>query len=152
MVARKKTLLKTIALVVIFGVPALLCLGLAYDTLSPREWAIGLLTGFAALLLWTVVGKLATKKTLASSAEPAIAADDDTHRRLLREIWVRKAWIGILALLLPVGIANGVAHRAWLPTLGGVGISLSWMFFAAHEIRGDQERINSTRQLRCDPK
>jgi hypothetical protein len=146
MVARKNVFLKTVALVVILGVPALLCLGLAYDTLSPREWAIGLLTWFATLLLWTIVRKLAAKKTLASSAEPVIPLDDDTRRRILREIWVRKAWIGILAVLLPVGIANGVAHRAWLPTLGGVAISLSLMYVAAHEIRQRRQRINLTRQ------
>jgi membrane associated rhomboid family serine protease len=146
MVARKNIFLKTVALVVILGVPALICLGLAYDTLSPREWAVGILAWVAALLLWTIVRKLAAKKTLASSAELAIALDDDTRRRILREIWLRKAWIGILAALLPFGIANGVGHRAWLPTLAGVGVSLLWVYVTAQEIRRRRERINLTRQ------
>jgi hypothetical protein len=80
-----------------------------------------------------------------SSAEPAIALDDDTRRRVLRGIWMRKVWIGVLALLLPLGIANGVVHRAWLPTLVGVGVNLLWIYVSAQEIRRLQERINLSR-------
>jgi hypothetical protein len=145
MVARR-IFLKTVALVVIFGVPAILCLGLAYGSLSPREWAIGFIAWFATLLLWAIIGKLVAKKTLASSAEPAIALDDDAHKRILREIWLCKAWIGILAVLLPVGIANGVVHRAWLPTVTGVGMSLLWMYVTAQAIRRRRGQLNLTRQ------
>jgi hypothetical protein len=81
-----------------------------------------------------------------SSAEPAIALDDDTRRRILRGIWVRKVWIGVLALLLPLGIANGVAQRAWLPTLVGVGVNLLWMYGSALAIRRLRERINLSRE------
>jgi hypothetical protein len=81
-----------------------------------------------------------------SSAESAIALDDDTRRRILRGIWIRKVWIGVLALLLPFGIANGVAQRAWFPTLAGVGMDLLWMYVTAHEIRRLRERINLTRE------
>ena len=135
-----------VALVVILGVPVLLCLGLAYDFLSPREWAIGLLAWFAILLLWTIVRKVAPNKTLGSNAEAAMALDDDSRRRILREIWVRKAWIVILAILLPVGIANGVAHRAWIPTISGVAIASLWIYVSAQQIRQRRERISSTRQ------
>jgi hypothetical protein len=44
-------------------------------------------------------------------------------------------WIGVLAVCLPIGIVNGVAHRAWLPTLIGVGMNLLLMYAAMLEIR-----------------
>jgi hypothetical protein len=137
---------KIVALVVIFGVPVLLFLGLVYNIVSPREWAIGLLAWFAALLLWVIVGKRAAKKTLKSGAEPTIALDDDTRRRILRGIWTEKVWIGMLAVSLPFGIANGMAHRAWLPTLGGVGINLSLMYLAIQQIKQRRKRLKLTRQ------
>jgi hypothetical protein len=81
-----------------------------------------------------------------SSAEPAIALDDHTRRRILREIWMLKVWIGVLALLLPLGIANGVAHRAWSPTLVGVGVNLLWMYGSALAIRRLRERLNLSQE------
>jgi len=137
-------LFKTIASIVVLGAPALLCLGLACDIVSPREWASGLLAWFATIIVWIIVRKLA-KKPLAPSAEGAMELDEHSRRRILRELWLRKAWIGILAILLPVGIWNGVAHRAWIPTLSGVGISLSLMYVAAREIRRRREQISQTR-------
>ena len=144
--AAKKPLLKTVALLVILGVPALLCLGLADNRLSPRAWAIGLLAWFVALLSWMIVVKLAAKKTPASSPESAIVLDDYIRRRILRRIWIQKTWIGILAILLPIGIVDGITHRAWLPTSGGVGISLLWMCLAAQDIRQSRKRLTSTRE------
>ena len=81
-----------------------------------------------------------------SSAGPEIALTDDTRRRILRAIWMRKVWIGVLALLLPFGIANGVAQRAWLPTLVGVGMNLLLMFVSARQIRRLRERINLSQE------
>jgi hypothetical protein len=144
-VASKNMFLKTVAFVVILGVPALVCLGLAYNILSPRGWAIGIIIWFCGIFLWAIAVKLLAKKTLTSEAEPTIALNDETRSRILREIRVRKAWIGILAVLIPIGIANGVAHRVWFPTLVGVGISLTWIYVTAQEIRRRQDRINLAR-------
>jgi hypothetical protein len=138
----RDTSLKMVALMVIIGVPTLLCVGLAYDTLTPREWAIGFLVWFATLLLWAALGKLVAKKTLASRAEPLVALDDATRRRILRKIWVRKAWIVILAVLLPIGTANGILNHAWLPTLAGIGMNLLWMYVARENIRRLQKSLN----------
>jgi hypothetical protein len=139
-VTKKNIVWKTVAPVVILGIPALLLLGFLYDILSPREWAIGLVAWFATLLIWTMASKLTTKKTLAPSTEPTIALDDRTRKRILRRIWIGKLWIGLLAVSLPFGIANGVSHRAWLATVVGVGINLLLMYLALREIRQLQGR------------
>jgi hypothetical protein len=140
MVTKKNIALKTVALVVILGIPALLFFGFVYAILSPREWAIGLIAWFASLLIWTMVSKLATKNTLAPSAETAIALDDRARKRILRRIWIGRLWISLLIVSLPFGIANGVSHRAWLPTLVGVGIDVLLMYVAIREIRQLQHR------------
>jgi hypothetical protein len=80
------------------------------------------------------------------SAEPTIALDDDTRRRFVRGIWIRKVWIGVLAVLLPLGIANGVTQHAYFPTLVGVGMNLLWMYLTAKQINRLRERINLTRE------
>jgi hypothetical protein len=145
-VARKNVYSIVVALVVIVGFPALLCLGLAYNILSFREWGIGLLAWFAIPLLWTVVRKLAPKNDLASSGEPAIALNERARKRTLQGICITKVWISLLAVALPFGIANGVAHRAWLPTLIGVAMNLLLMHVAIQRIRWRRERLNLTRQ------
>ena len=47
----------------------------------------------------------------------------------------------IIALVLVVGIATGVAHRAWMPTLGGLAINLSLMYMAIQEIRRRRKQL-----------
>jgi hypothetical protein len=145
-VAKKNTFSKSVALIVIFGPWALLFLGFVYGILSPREWAFGMIVWFAALLLLAIVRKRTTRETLSSSAEPAIVLDDRARRRILQRIWMNKVWIGVLALCLPIGIVNGVTHRAWLPTLAGVGINLLLMYVAVREIRRRQALLDSPRQ------
>jgi len=81
-----------------------------------------------------------------SSGEPAIAPEDDNRKRILRGIWMRKVWIGVLALLLPLGIANGVAHHAWLPSLVGMGMNLLWMYASALGIKRLREQLNLSRE------
>ena len=149
---RKNIFLEMVALLVILGVPALLFLALVYNALSPRGWSIGLLAWFATIALWATLKKRAEKKAFRPSADPPIALDDDTRRRISRRIWMSKVWIGVLVLLLPVGIANGVAHRAWLATFVGVGMNLLLMYVAAQEIKRRQKRLNLTRQWPGDPK
>lgn len=65
---------------------------------------------------------------------PSPVVDDDTRDRILRDIRKWKVWIGVF-VLLPIGVANGAAHRAWLPTLPGVGISLLIVYVARREIK-----------------
>ncbi len=145
-VAKKKTFSKSVALIAIFGPWALLFLGFVYDILSPREWAFGMLAWFAALLLLAIVRKQTARKTLLSSTEPAIVLDDRARRRILRGIWMNKVWIGVLAVCLPIGIVNGLAHRAWLPTLVGVGMNLLLMYVSIWEMRPRRTLLDSPRR------
>ncbi|HXN99747.1 MAG TPA: hypothetical protein VN881_11785 [Candidatus Acidoferrales bacterium] len=144
--ANKNTFSKFVALIAIFGPSALLLLGFVYGILSPREWAFGMLVWFAALLLLAIVRKQMARKTVSSSAEPVVVLDDSARRGILRGIWRNKVWIGVLAVCLPIGIVNGVAHRAWLPTLAGVGINLLLIYVAIREIRRRRTLLDSPRQ------
>src|ERR1700722_4269122 len=145
-VTNKTTLSKSVALIAIVGTMALLFLGVVYGVLSPREWAFGMLAWFAAILLLAIVRKRMARKNLSPSAEPAIVLDDRARRRILGGIWRKKVWIGLLAVSLPIGIANGVAHRAWLPTLVGVGMNLLLMYAAMLEIRRRRTLLDSPRR------
>lgn len=60
---KKNLSLKTLAFVVIIGIPTLFFLGAIYDLLSAREWAIGMIA-WAAVLGW------GAEASLASRAEP----------------------------------------------------------------------------------
>jgi len=145
-VATKERFLLVIAASVILGVQAFLLLGFVYGFLSPREWAIGLFAWFAVVLLWALFRKMTLKKSLASKEEPRPALDERSRKRILRGIWFRKAWIGVLAILLPLGVANGVAQRAWLPTSVGAGINLLWMYVTVEDIKRRRQRISLSRQ------
>ena len=145
-VTKTATFSKSVALTAIFGTVALLLLGFVYGILSPREWAFGMLAWFAALLLLAFVRERMTGNNLLSNAETAIALDDRARRRILRRIWMNKVWIGVLAVCLPIGIVNGVAHRAWLPTLIGVGMNLLLMYAAMLEIRRRRTLLDSPRR------
>lgn len=113
-----------------------------YDLLSPREVAGGMLAWFAGILIWAAVGQFLTYKSLASPKEPVVPPDDRTRRRILRRVKTYKIWFGVLVVCLPLGIANGVAQRAWLPTIGGVGISLFLMYGTLQMIRGLRKRLD----------
>ena len=84
---------------------------------------MGMVASFAALLLWVSVRRVAAKKSALSVASEAVM-DDRTRKHILRLIRVNEVWIGMLAIGLPCGIADGVAHRAWLPTAVGVALNL----------------------------
>src|SRR5277367_4633685 len=146
MVAWKERFLIVVALGVILGVPTLLFLGAVYNVVSPREWGIGLLAWFAILPLGAFVRKMTQKKNLASGGQLPPALDARARKRILRGIWFKKVWIVLLAVSLPVGVAGGVAQRAWLPTLVGVGINLLWMYVTIVEIRRRRERLGLSRQ------
>jgi hypothetical protein len=145
-VAKKDILSKTVALTVIFGPLVLLFLGSVYNILSAREWAIGMLVWFAAILLFAIVRKLTARKTLASTVVPTMAIDDGARRRILRGIWINKISIGLLLVVLPFGIANGLAHRAWLPTLAGAGMNLLLMYVLAQQIRRRRMLLDSPQE------
>lgn len=108
-----------VAIFVVCGVPLLIFGAAVYDLLSPREVAGGMLAWFAGILIWAAVGQFLTYKSLASPKEPVVPLDDRTRRRILRRVKTYKIWFGVLVVCLPLGIANGVAQRAWLPTIGG---------------------------------
>jgi hypothetical protein len=81
-----------------------------------------------------------------------MSSDDTTRGWLERWIWLLKAWIGILVISLPFGIANGIAHHALLPTSVGVGINLLMMYVATKEIRRMQKLIRLSIQNPSDIK
>ena|SRR5690348_14420076 len=101
-----------------------------------------MLAWFAGILIWAAVGQFLTYKSLASPKEPVVPLDDRTRRRILRRVKTYKIWFGVLVVCLPLGIANGVAQRAWLPTIGGVGISLFLMYGTLQMIRGLRKRLD----------
>lgn len=138
----KSTLWKAGGAVLIFAVPLLLTLGLGYRFLSPREWAAGFLTWFAAMVLWALVRKRSTRRTSELTSGPATALDDEARKRILREIWVRKALIGVLAVVLVIGVVNAATHRAWIAILTGGGMNLLLMYVLAQKIKGRRDRLN----------
>lgn len=134
-------------LVLAFGVPILLVLGSVHGLLSPREWAFGMIAWVAMLLLLASAQKrAAAKKEPMLGEEQSSAVDDNARKRVLRDIRKWKLWIGILMVLLAIGIADGIAHRAWLPTLAGVAISLMLMYVAIRKITQRRKKLDSTRQ------
>lgn len=141
----KNIYLKTLAIVVIIGVPPLLFMGAIYGLLSAPEWAIGMIAWVATLLFWASARKRPIENNLTSIAEPSTAVDDDARNRIVHEIRKRKVWIGVLVAVLPIGIANGVAHRAWLPTSAGVAMSLSIVYVAIREIKHQRKRLSLIR-------
>ena len=139
-----KVVFKNLLLLQVCLLGALFLASMAFSRglLSPRALGIAMVT----LLIAFFVSLGHIRKKLANEiGEPAIAPDDNTRRSILRGILMRKIWIGVLALLLPVGIANGIAHHAWLPTLAGGGMNLLWMYFTAQQIRRLREPTNLTR-------
>ncbi|MGO9642946.1 MAG: hypothetical protein ACLP1Y_16755 [Candidatus Acidiferrales bacterium] len=143
--AKKNILLKAVAIGVIFAPAALLCLGLGYDILSRRAGGIGLLAWMGVLLLLPIFWKRGAKNDLGPSAAPGIAIDDRARKQILRGIWISRVWIGLLVVSLPIGTAEGAAHRAWLPTLGGVAINLSLMYMAIQEIKQRRKQLSLNR-------
>ena len=133
--ATKNTFWKAVTLVVILGPIALTFLGFVSGLLSPREWAIGIVFSFAAMLLLAVVRQRMARRAHLLGAPPGAALDVGARRRILRRIRMNKAWIGVLAVCLPVGIVDGVEHRAWFPTAAGVGVNLLLMYVAIEKIR-----------------
>jgi hypothetical protein len=127
--------------IAIFGPVALLWLAAVYRILSPREVAVGMIAWFVALFVAAILRKLATSKGGPSGGQSGFTLDERTRKRVLRGIWIEKAWIILLAVSLPAGIAIGVANHAWLPTLGGVGINLFLMYAAIKGIRQRQKRL-----------
>ena len=143
--ADKKLYLKTLAIVVVVGAPLLLLLGFISDLLSPREWAIGMCAWGVTLLLWASARKRA-ERDIEPRYELPTVIDDQSRKRILRDILKRKIWIAVLIVLIPVGIVNGITHRALLPTLAGVGISLLLVYVAGREITQRRRRLRFTQK------
>jgi hypothetical protein len=112
--------------------------------LSPRALGIAMVALF--IIFFFSLGLL--RKNLAQkSAKTVTPFDDDTRRRISRGIWMRKVLIGVLALLLVVGIGNGVGHRAYFPTLAGGVMNLLWMYITAQQIKRLRGRIDNQSQV-----
>jgi hypothetical protein len=132
----KKLLLLQVCLL---GALFLAIMAFSRGLFSPRELGIAMVILFIAYFI--SLG-LISKKIAKQSAESAIALDDDTRRRILREIWMMKAWIGLLAVSLPIGIVNGVANRAWLPTSVGVAMNVLLTYALLQAIKRWRKRLN----------
>jgi hypothetical protein len=137
--------------VFLFG-PALLLLASHNRIVPDRRFAIGLLTYFGAVMLFAALVKLLERKRSPSDAEREVRPDHKTRRWLELWISVLKIWIGMLAISLPIGIANGVMQRALLPTSVGVAINLSMMYLAAKGIKRTQKLIRLSTQSQPDIK
>jgi hypothetical protein len=127
------------------GFPFLLALGAVYGLLSSRAWAFGMIAWVAMLLILASARKRAAKKGLVLGYEQRSTVDDVARQRMLRDIRKWKVWIGVLIVLLPIGIADCIAHRAWLPMLAGVGISLTLMYVAICKIRHRRKWLGFSR-------
>ena len=142
---RRSSLSIIVAIAVLIGFPVGLFVAAAHQAISPRELGIGMVSWFAALLVFAAFRKRAADKgTVVPRPDTPTLLDRDARRRVQRQILVRKIWIGVLVVLLPIGIANGIAHRAWLPMLGGVGISLLWIYVTIGEIRRRRKRLGDS--------
>ena len=151
-VARVRIGLQLIGLFVFLFGPALLLLANHNHFAPDRSFALGVLSYFGAVMLLTALVKLLERKRPPSDAERAISLDDKTRRWL--ELWIMllKLWIGILAILLPIGIVNGIVQRALLPTSVGVAINLSMMYLASKGIRRTHKLIRLSTQSPPDIK
>jgi len=143
MVANKNIFLNTVIVAAVFGPVALLWLGFSYDILSRRALVVGTLVWLIAFLLLLIWRKLTAKKNLPSSAAPGAVIDGRTGRRILRGVWINKVWIGLLAVCLPIGIADGVVHHDWGPILVGIVVNLLFMRLALQQIRRQRKRLDS---------
>jgi hypothetical protein len=133
-------------LVAAFGVSVLLALGAVHGLLSPREWAFGMIAWVTMLLLLAGVQKRAAAKKGPTLGEERSSVNDNARKRMLRDVRKWKLWISILTVLLAIGIADGIAHRVWLPTLAGLGISLMLIYVAMRKISERRKKLDSPRQ------
>jgi hypothetical protein len=126
----------------LIGIPVLLFVCDAYGVLSPRKWAIGMAAWFLAVLVWAIVAK---RREIANQVDGCAKGelDEATREWILRDIRRWKVWIGVLIVCLPIGIANGAAHRAWVPTLIGVAVNLGLMLGARQLIRERRRRLSA---------
>ena len=135
---------RALAIAVLVGIPILLFLGAIYNILPPRGWAIGMIAWVAVLLLWAASRKRTLTEGLMPGAENGTIFDDAVRERISRRILMCKIWIGFLAVGLALGIANGIAHRYLIPTLGGVVISVVLTYLAMREISHERKRLNNS--------
>jgi len=126
--------------------PLLLALAAVYGLLSSRGWALGMIAWFAILLTLAAIRKMASTKDPALSDQQPSPPDYAARKRISRDIRKWKSWIGVLAVILAIGIADGIEHHAWLPTLAGAGMNVTLMYIAVREIRQRRKKLDCTRQ------
>lgn len=138
--------LKITAAVVILGIPLSLFAAVVYQSISPREYITGMLVWFVALIGLSVAGTLTAKRRASEATQPVIPPNENTRRRIQRGIRRRKVWIVFLAIVLPLGTADGIAHRAWIPTSIGVAINLMMIYVLAQDIGERRRQIDQVPQ------
>lgn len=127
----------------LLGIQALLTTAYAFRVLSTRVWAISMLTAFfvAGFLLVMLNKRNLEKIRSMDGSEIHPALEDNDRTRIARSIKLKKAWIAILLVLLPFGIAKGVAEHEWLLTLGAVGVNQWLVYRAILDIRSYRKRL-----------
>lgn len=140
---RKNLLLASGFLFALVTGMVLLGLGAYRDLISPREWGFGLLAWPVVVVTSTV---LLRRRVLQQSGgdSPAVQTIESVRRHQSRRIRKWKVWIITLVVLFPIGILNGMAHHAWLPTFGGAIVSLAIIYVGIREIRRLRKQADST--------
>jgi hypothetical protein len=146
----KRLVTRGIIALAVVCVTVLLSLGFIFQIVPPRVGARVILLWFVIVILLLARLQSLDRKRAVSDAKPAIYLDDKTVRWSESWILLLKAWIGILAVSLPLGIANGIVQHQLLATFIGVGINLLMMYVAAREIRRMQKLIRLSTQNRPD--
>jgi hypothetical protein len=133
-------------------VSLLLELGFVFQLVPRRVGAIVILLWFVLVILLLARLQSVDRKRAVSDAKPTIYLDDKAVRWSERWILLLKVWIGVLAVSLPLGIANGIVQHQLLAIFIGAGINLLMMYVAAREIRRMQKLIRLSTQNRPDIK
>ena len=140
---------KQAGFLVVVIVTILLGTAFVFQLIPRRMGAIGILSWFVVVIIYAAFVKSLEKKQPVSAAVARFSLDDKTQRGLELRIRIAKAWIGILLICLPLGIANGIVQRLLLPTFVGVGINFLMIYVAVHEIKRMRKLIDlSTQQSR----
>jgi len=59
-----------------------------------------------------------------------------------RSIVAAKVWIGVLLVLFPIGLVNGISHHAWAPTISGAVVSALMIYVGVAQIRRLRRTLN----------
>jgi predicted secreted protein len=118
------------------AMPSLLIIGVEYVSLSRRIFAIWLCVWIAMLLILLGLSKkLQARREVAPIAENAALPDVGTRGRLIHLLRIRRMWLAILFVLFPFGIAYGISERAWVGTMAGAAVSITFSVLSYLDMR-----------------